>query len=141
MLFRLVATALVIGWATHASAKAAWEISPKWLCVESELTSCDRSEGCRKGTAQAVIEVDFDAMTITNFSGGTSRIGVKRYTPSIGPKDVPESYFASDAGQMWVIVDEPLKDFAPIPQSYPVQGVTLRGANGATLYYGECRPR
>lgn len=117
-----------------AAAKAAWEISPRWLCQETHFAWCKEAGPCERSPAQAIVEIDFQKMTVQNFSGGSSFLGVKRYAPSVGV-----SYFASDVGQMWAIYDKPLVGIGE-EGAYAVRAVTLSD-EGGVLYWGECRPR
>ena len=91
-------------------------------------------EACERGNAEAIIEIDFQKMTVTNFSGGRANLSMKQHNSFVG-----QSYFASENGQMWSIGDKPLAGIAQ-EGAYAVRGATLLD-QGGTLYWGECRPR
>lgn len=121
-----------------AAAKAAWDISPRWICQETHYAWCKEAGPCERSHAQAIEEIDFQKMTLLNFSGGPSTLGVKRYVPPTSVS-LGVSYFASDGGQMWAIFDKPLTEIGQ-EGAYAVRAVTLSD-DGGTLYWGECRPR
>lgn len=99
------------------------------------MTVCNDGD-CHSTSANVTAEVDFEAMTLQNFSLDEPTI----LTSVRKSKYSEKVYFSSGEGQMYLLDNRKQKSFGGATV-WDWQMVTTTSGRNSLIYYGECRAR
>ena len=131
-----------------AFAAPAWELSPKWTCRGDFYANCKRDEVCGNGKSSSLNMIDFDKMTLTNFSypDEPATLLSKYYveghippTPVAGHSENGMSFVTTAEGQVFAISDKSERGLTDPSPWYEAISTTIYTVN-ATVHFSTCRP-